>query len=78
MRRGATTTTTSASPTTIAGIAGRVPTAPRTVPLRTHATSAHVDPVLARIAESAFGLFVVLLLVQFLLTRPGRRGRRTL
>lgn len=75
---GTTPPTSVAPPTTIAGIAGRLPPAPSTVPFRTRAQSARVDPLLAKLSLGGFALFLLLVATQVVLTRPGRRGRRTL
>ncbi len=71
-------TTVVPSTPVVAPIKGRLPSAPSTVPFTTKAQSAHVDPVLAKISLGGLGVAVLIMAVQFVLTRPGRRGRRTL
>ena len=69
---------TPAATTTIAPLGGRLPTPVATVPFETKPQSAHVDPLLAYLSGVGFFVALVIIAVQFLLTRPNRRGRRTL
>ncbi|MCU4183909.1 hypothetical protein K6U06_06015 [Acidiferrimicrobium sp. IK] len=64
--------------TTVVPIKGRIPSAPSTVPFVTKAQSAHVNPILAKISLAGLALALLIMAVQFVLTRPGREGRRTL
>jgi hypothetical protein len=48
------------------------------LPFITKGSNAHVDPVLAKISLGGFALTLLIMIVQFVLTRPGRRGRHTL
>lgn len=60
--------------TTLAPIKGKLPPPPSTVPFVTRATSAHVDPILAKISLAGLALALLIMAVQFVLTRPGRHG----
>ncbi|MHB1535750.1 MAG: hypothetical protein ACYC1D_14315 [Acidimicrobiales bacterium] len=70
-----TTSPTSTTTTTLAPLPKVVAPPPLTVPLSTKAPSAHVDPVFADLSGIGFGLALLLLIAQYILTRPGRRGR---
>lgn len=62
-------------PTTPAPISARIPPPVATVPLVTKAQNAHVDPLLAYLSGGGFFVALVIMGTQYVLTRPGRRGR---
>lgn len=64
--------------TTVVPIQNRLPAPPVTLPLTTRQTSTRINPVLAKLSLAGFALFLLLLMIQFVLTRRGRRGRWTL
>ena len=72
------TTTIPATTTTIAGIGGKLPAAPVTLPLRTSGTNGHVNPVVARLAGIWFAIVVAVMLGRFFITRRGGRDRAPL
>jgi hypothetical protein len=63
-------------PTTVAPFGDQLPVSPSTLPLTTKRPSAHVDPIFAMLSGVGFFVAVVILVAQFVLTRPGRRRRR--
>jgi hypothetical protein len=67
-------TAAGAPPTTIAPL-GTVPSAPSTVPFTTRPPSAHISPVFPALSGAGFFVLLVLVALQWRLTRPGRRGR---
>jgi hypothetical protein len=77
---GRTTTTVATTTTTLVpSIAGRLPATQVTLPPFVIKTpSAHVDPDLAKISLGGLALALLIMVVQFVLPRPGRGGRRTL
>lgn len=76
------TTLPNASPTTTATtvlpIQNRLPAPPVTLPLTTRQASTRLNPVLAKVSIAGFALFFLLVVIQLILTRRGRRGRWTL
>jgi hypothetical protein len=62
--------------TTVVPIGNQLPAPPVTLPLTTHPESVHVDPLLAKLSLGGFALVILMLLVQWGLTRPRRRKRR--
>lgn len=76
-----TTLPTASNPTTattVVPIQKQLPAPPVTLPLTTRQASTRLNPLLAKLSIAGFALFLLLLLVQFILTRPRRRGRWTL
>jgi hypothetical protein len=74
-------TGTTAPSTTVAPvvpIGNNIAPTPATVPFATASKNAHVDPILAKVSLGAFAFVLLLLLVQFVLTRRGRSRRWTL
>jgi hypothetical protein len=65
------------SPRTIRGVAGPG-SSPLTIPLAARPPNAHVNPIFADLSIAGFAAFLLIAAVQFFLTRPKRRGRRTL
>ena len=59
--------------TTIPGINGHLPVSPSTLPFTTKQQSSHVSPVFAALSGAGFFVALVIVVVRFLLTRPGRR-----
>jgi len=49
-----------------------------TLPLATKAQNAHVNPLFAYLSGIGFAVALLIMLTQYVLTRAGRRGRRTL
>jgi hypothetical protein len=72
------TTSTVAVTTTIAGIGGRIPAAPATVPLRTTGTNGHVNPAFAWLAGIGFALALLIIGTRLIVTRAGGRDRAPL
>jgi hypothetical protein len=72
----ATVATTSTTTTTIAGIGGRLPPAPVTLPLTTKGSNAHVDPLLAWLSGIGFCVVILVIIGRFLTSRPKRTGAR--
>ncbi len=68
---------TAAPPTTIAPLAN-IPAPPSTLPLATRAESAHVSPLFAELSVAGFAIVLALVGLQWILTWPRRRGRRTI
>jgi len=64
--------------TTVVPIQKQLPTPPVTLPLTTHQASTTLNPILAKVSIAGFVLFLLLLMIQLILTRRGRRGRWTL
>jgi hypothetical protein len=75
---GTTVAGTTVAGTTVAPIGNQLPSPSVTLPLTTRPESVHVDPLLAKLSLAGFALFLLLLIVQSVLTRPRRRGRWTL
>jgi hypothetical protein len=64
--------------TTVVPIQNQLPAPPVTLPLTTRQASTSLNPVLAKLSIAGFALFLLLLMLQLILTRRGRRGRWTL
>ncbi|MCL2395120.1 MAG: hypothetical protein FWC87_10580 [Acidimicrobiaceae bacterium] len=71
-------TTLPTTATTVVPIQNQLPAPPVTLPLTTRQASTRLNPVLAKVSMGGFALFLLLLMIQFVLTRRGRRGRWTL
>jgi hypothetical protein len=76
--RPATSSLVAAPPTTVAGPVRPDLSPPATIPFGTHRPDAHFGPCWAYLSVGGFAAFLLIAMVQFVLTRPGRRGRRTL
>jgi hypothetical protein len=72
------TTTVVVTTTTIAGIGGRLPAAPVTLPLRTTGTNGHVNPVFAWLAGIGFAVALALVAARLFITRSRGRDRAPL
>jgi hypothetical protein len=77
-RTGSTTSTSSTTSTTLAGIGGRVPAEQATVPLPTHGTNGHVNPVYAMLSGAGFFAALVIMAGRFFYTRRGGSDRMPL
>lgn len=64
--------------TTIAGIGGRVPVGPVTVPLHTTGSNGHVDPTFAWLSGVGFAIALAMVAGRLFVTRPGGRDRAPL
>lgn len=73
---GTTVPSTTVAP--VVPIGNNLAPTPATVPFATASKSAHVDPILAKVSLGAFALVLLLLIIQFVLTRRGRSRRWTL
>ena len=72
----ATATTVLAPPTTTpTPIKNGIPPPVVTIPFRTKAQSAHVNPLFAYLSGVGFLVALLMMGTQYVLTRPGRRGR---
>jgi Na+(H+)/acetate symporter ActP len=71
----ATTTASSTTVTTIAGINGQVPSAPATVPLTTKASNGHVNFVFAWISVGGFAVALAMVAWRLFVTRAGGLDR---
>jgi hypothetical protein len=76
--RPATSSLVAAPPTTVAGPVRPDLSPPATIPFSTHRPNAHFGPFWAYLSAGGFAAFLLIAMLQFVLTRPGRRGRRTL
>jgi hypothetical protein len=65
------------TPTTVGGIR-QLPRPTQTIPFTTRKPNAHVSPIYAELSVGGVLVFLLLVATQVVLTRPGRRGRRTL
>ena len=72
------TTTVVVTTTTIAGIGGRLPDAPATLPLRTTGTNGHVNPVFAWLSGIGFAIALAIIAGRLFITRAGGRDRAPL
>jgi hypothetical protein len=68
-----TTAATTTTSTTIAALGGQLPVTPSTLPLRTKATNAHVNPVFAMLSGIGFFIALVIVVGRFWMTRPRAR-----
>lgn len=72
---------TAANPTTattVTPIQNQLPAPPVTLPLTTRQASTRLNPWLAKLSLAGFALFLLLVVIQVILTRPRRRRRWTL
>jgi hypothetical protein len=73
-----TTTVAPATTTTIRGINGQIPNAPKTIPLETKGTNGHVDPTFAWLSGIGFAIALLIVGSRLFVTRPGGRDRAPL
>lgn len=71
-------TTIPTTTTTIAGIGGKVPVAPVTLPLRTNGSNGHVDPLFAWLSGIGLAIALAFISARLFVTRPGGTDRAPL